>query len=70
AAMVEEANAAAVTMKQEAGNLQSLVARFRLKTQTGGGVRPRETTPLAFAPAPAADLTPRRIANGGDWKDF
>ncbi|MBL3553059.1 methyl-accepting chemotaxis protein [Rhodovulum sulfidophilum] len=73
AAMVEEANAAAVTMKQEAGNLQTLVARFRLKGPAATvSVRPRTETAIpAAAPAPAAEFEPpKRAVNDAGWQDF
>ncbi|MBK5922867.1 chemotaxis protein [Rhodovulum sulfidophilum] len=73
AAMVEEANAAAVTMKQEAGNLQTLVARFRLKGPAASvSVRPRtETAISATAPTPAAEFEPpKRAVNDAGWQDF
>ncbi|MBL3584982.1 chemotaxis protein, partial [Rhodovulum sulfidophilum] len=74
AAMVEEANAAAVTMKQEAGNLQTLVARFRLKGPTAA-VSPRSRTetaiPAAALPPPAAEFEPpKRAVNDAGWQDF
>ncbi|MCE8432908.1 methyl-accepting chemotaxis protein [Rhodovulum sulfidophilum] len=73
AAMVEEANAAAVTMKQEAGNLQTLVARFRLKGPAAA-VAPRPRTETAIptaAPPPAAGFEPpKRAVNDAGWQDF
>ncbi|MCE8441079.1 hypothetical protein LZ187_15095, partial [Rhodovulum sulfidophilum] len=73
AAMVEEANAAAVTMKQEAGNLQTLVARFRLKGPAAA-VAPRPRTETAIptaAPPPAAEFElPKRAVNDAGWQDF
>ncbi|WP_414897192.1 methyl-accepting chemotaxis protein [Rhodovulum sp. YEN HP10] len=73
AAMVEEANAAAVTMKQEAGNLQTLVARFRLKGPASAvSVRPRTATarPAAAPPAAAEFEPPKRAVNDAGWQDF
>ncbi|MCE8458344.1 methyl-accepting chemotaxis protein, partial [Rhodovulum sulfidophilum] len=73
AAMVEEANAAAVTMKQEAGNLQTLVARFRLKGPAAAvSPRPRTETAIpAAAPPPAAEFEPpKRAINDAGWQDF
>ncbi|MBK5923892.1 hypothetical protein CCR90_08915, partial [Rhodovulum sulfidophilum] len=73
AAMVEEANAAAVTMKQEAGNLQTLVARFRLKGPAAVSPRPRTETAIpAAAPPPSASEfePPKRAVNDSGWQDF
>ncbi|MBL3567524.1 hypothetical protein JMM59_21340, partial [Rhodovulum sulfidophilum] len=73
AAMVEEANAAAVTMKQEAGNLQTLVARFRLKGPAAAvSPRPRTETAIpAAAPPPTAEFEPpKRAVNDAGWQDF
>ncbi|PTW40318.1 methyl-accepting chemotaxis protein, partial [Rhodovulum kholense] len=72
AAMVEEANAAAVTMKQEAGNLQSLVARFRLKGSGPALARPRSPSPSAYAAAASSGpgSQPKRAVNDAGWTDF
>ncbi|WP_337248433.1 methyl-accepting chemotaxis protein [Rhodovulum visakhapatnamense] len=73
AAMVEEANAAAVTMKQEAGNLQSLVARFRLKGSAPAVARPRSPSAPSYKPdrPPFAAMdAPKRAVNDSGWQDF
>ncbi|RAP42639.1 chemotaxis protein [Rhodovulum viride] len=73
AAMVEEANAAAVTMKQEAGNLQSLVARFRLKGSGPVLTSPRSPSAPTYTPdrpSSATMVAPKRAVNDSGWQDF
>ena len=83
AAMVEQSNAAAQSLADEAGRLASNVQRFRLG-DTRGQVRTRTTPASARAPALAAAPRPRAISAapashgnlaiktqpGNDWSEF
>ncbi|ARE39375.1 Methyl-accepting chemotaxis protein I (serine chemoreceptor protein) [Rhodovulum sp. P5] len=71
AAMVEEATAAANTLKQEATNMKGLVSQFRL---AGGAAR---AGTIATHRATSGPASPRalpqpqaRAANGDGWRDF
>ncbi|TDX29698.1 methyl-accepting chemotaxis protein [Rhodovulum visakhapatnamense] len=75
AAMVEEANAAATTLKQESQALQSQVARFRLRSGAvvASAIRPEprgEIPSFDVKDAPAARESRKRAANEGGWQDF
>ncbi|ARE41165.1 Methyl-accepting chemotaxis protein I (serine chemoreceptor protein) [Rhodovulum sp. P5] len=74
AAMVEEATAASLTLKQEVESLRNQVARFRLSKSDAAFVPSRATAaPVAPKAAPAApkaapmaeEVAPRRVAAGG-----
>ncbi|WP_245372602.1 methyl-accepting chemotaxis protein [Rhizobium leguminosarum] len=75
AAMVEEANAASGTLANEAGNLRSLVARFKAETfsAAAGPVYPRETKPQQ---SPVRTMMKRVASSFGsnavkdDWQEF
>jgi methyl-accepting chemotaxis protein len=79
AAMVEEATAAATSLKGEAAELATLVAAF----QTGDGVQAARAAPVLVRPgrhAPAANPVRRAQAklaavvgagaSGGSWEEF
>ncbi|MBL3571552.1 methyl-accepting chemotaxis protein, partial [Rhodovulum visakhapatnamense] len=75
AAMVEEANAAATTLKQESQALQSQVARFRLRSGAvvASAIRPEprsEIPSFDVKDAPAARESRKRAATEGGWQDF
>ncbi|ARE41757.1 Methyl-accepting chemotaxis protein I (serine chemoreceptor protein) [Rhodovulum sp. P5] len=81
AAMVEEATAASTTLKQEAANLQGLVARFRLRGGVGHAAEvsvpvlqfsrsaARESTTRAAA-APRVSFETKHAVNESAWQDF
>ncbi|MDX8353348.1 methyl-accepting chemotaxis protein [Cognatiyoonia sp. IB215182] len=82
AAMVEEATAAATTLRNEAASLSQTVARFKLEDSQEEALP--ETEVIQFRSASAKSIPPRNvekndnsllaepetIAVGGSWKDF
>ncbi|SIO43687.1 methyl-accepting chemotaxis protein [Rhodovulum sp. ES.010] len=72
AAMVEETNAAAATLKQESSTMETLVSRFRLKGHAGGAARApafraaADTRDEAVAPMAGRAMA----ANAGAWHEF
>jgi methyl-accepting chemotaxis protein len=71
AAMVEEATAAASTLKSEAGDLAQLVSRFRTGSQAPSSQAPARSRASAPAPQRASSQERRAlaVANGG-WEEF
>jgi methyl-accepting chemotaxis protein len=71
AAMVEQATAAAANLKNEAGELARLVARFRTGAQVQPG-RPEPAQPGRHAPTfnPVARAQARVAAAAQEWEEF
>ncbi len=78
AAMVEEATAATHALKNEAGELASLVSRFKVGAGASGAPeRPTLAAPAAARPRPTTIVRPGRASGGStavavkeDWEEF
>jgi methyl-accepting chemotaxis protein len=71
AALVEEAAAAAESMKDQAAMLSKAVGIFRVQAGAQAVSLPAARTVRTFAPAPRArQVTTQAVAQKGDWEEF